>query len=602
MLGASALSAQQRCPAVEKGEMPLKYTGGATIAAITPCDLMTRLYIYADDSMRGRAAGTPDNVRATAWIASEAKRMGLQPAGDSGGYFQWIPVFARSFDSASAIVVAGTTFRGGVDFTAAMPDQSKVLPNLAVVFGGVANDTIDLLSPEQVRGKVLVVEAAAGGGGGRGGFGGGRGGGAAAQLFDPAQPAAGRGGITVNTSSAAMASAIFGKPVDQLTKGAEGQPMSLTLAFKMDPRPTRNVVAIWPGSDPALKNEYVAIGGHSDHNPPSAPADHDSVKAFNQIARVEGQNAVRVPGAVAGGGRGRGGQPASAGQQAYQAMVAAAAVVVTVPNPNTPAATGGGNGRGGNFGGGGRGGATLSEEQRARIQALTDSLHRAHGGARIDSINNGADDDGSGSVSTLEVAEAFAKGTIKPKRSIIFVWHTGEERGLWGSQYFTNHPTVPRDSIVAQLNMDMVGRGAASDSTGQDKDGVFLHGANDYLQLVGSRRLSTELGDIVEAVNQTEKLPFRFDYAMDTNGHPDRIYCRSDHYNYARYGIPITFFTTGLHADYHMITDEPQYIQYEHMARVDQLVFDVAVKVANLDHRVVVDKPKPDNPFGGCVQ
>jgi Peptidase family M28 len=284
-------------------------------------------------------------------------------------------------------------------------------------------------------------------------------------------------------------------------------------------------------------------------------------------------------------------------------MVAAAAVVVTVPNPNAPAAAGGGNGRGGNFGGGGgRGGATLSEEQRARIQALTDSLHQAHGGVRIDSINNGADDDGSGSVSTLEVAEAFAKGTIKPKRSIVFVWHTGEERGLWGSQYFTNHPTVPRDSIVAQLNMDMVGRGAASDSTGQDKDGVFLHGANDYLQLVGSRRLSTELGDIVEAVNQTEKVPFRFDYAMDTNGHPDRIYCRSDHYNYARYGIPITFFTTGLHADYHMITDEPQYIQYEHMARVDQLVFDVAVRVANLDHRVMVDKPKPDNPFAGCVQ
>src|SRR5207248_541162 len=126
--------------------------------------------------------------------------------------------------------------------------------------------------------------------------------------------------------------------------------------------------------------------------------------------------------------------------------------------------------------------------------------------------------------------------------------------------------------------------------------------APNYLQLVGSRRLSTELGDIVEQVNKTERSPFVFDYAMDADGHPQRIYCRSDHYNYARYGIPITFFTTGGHADYHQVTDEAQYIQYPHMARVAQLVYDIGLKVANLDHRVVVDKPKPASPFAACVQ
>ena len=121
------------------------------------------------------------------------------------------------------------------------------------------------------------------------------------------------------------------------------------------------------------------------------------------------------------------------------------------------------------------------------------------------------------------------------------------------------------DSIVAQLNMDMVGRGAAADIPG---------GGPNYLQLVGSRRLSTELGDIVEQVNREGNHNLKFDYSIDADGHPANIYCRSDHYEYARYGIPITFFTTGLHSDYHQVSDEPQYIDYVHMSRVANLVAD----------------------------
>jgi Zn-dependent M28 family amino/carboxypeptidase len=121
------------------------------------------------------------------------------------------------------------------------------------------------------------------------------------------------------------------------------------------------------------------------------------------------------------------------------------------------------------------------------------------------------------------------------------------------------------------------------------------------VQLVGSRRLSTELGDLIESVNKSNKLGMNFDYTMDANGHPQNIYCRSDHYSYARYGIPIVFFTTGGHSDYHQVTDEPQYIDYNRMAQVATLVRDAAVKLADLDHRVVVDKPKPD-PKGSCQQ
>jgi Zn-dependent M28 family amino/carboxypeptidase len=192
----------------------------------------------------------------------------------------------------------------------------------------------------------------------------------------------------------------------------------------------------------------------------------------------------------------------------------------------------------------------------------------------------------------LEVAEAFAGAANRPKRSLLFVWHTGEEKGLLGSRWFADHPTVPRDSIVAQINIDMVGRGAATD---------LGAGSPRYLQLVGSRRLSTELGDLTETVNRAEPAPFVLDYTFDANGHPDNIYCRSDHYNYARYGIPVVFLTTGLHGDYHQVTDEAQYIDYPHMTRVAQFVQNLTARVAGLGHRPVVDKAKPD-PMGSCRQ
>jgi hypothetical protein len=113
--------------------------------------------------------------------------------------------------------------------------------------------------------------------------------------------------------------------------------------------------------------------------------------------------------------------------------------------------------------------------------------------------------------------------------------------------------------------------------------------------------LSTELGDLTETVNKAQPAPFTLDYTFDANGHPENIYCRSDHYNYARYGIPVVFLTTGLHGDYHQVTDEPQYIDYPHMARVGRFVLDLTRRVADLDHRPVVDKPKPD-PNGTCRQ
>ena len=585
-LTAPALSAQQKCLATTPGAtMPLTYQGGPTVAAITACDLMTRLYIYAADSMRGREAGTPDNIRATAYIEREVKRLGLIPAGDKGSYFQYMPVTARVATKASTISAGGKTFHPGADFSAAGAADRTATGD--VIFGGTLGDTVNALSADDARGKIVVMLAGAGGGG-RGGFGGGRGGAAnnplagaaaivtvsqmvtaprlqyvlndtvqndgrtkyAAANPAPAGAAGGRGGrggaggaapLAV-TVSPTVAAAMLGKPVASAARGDKGGSATIDIKTENLAEPTRSVVAILPGTDPKLKNEYIVIGAHSDHIGMSAanpPVEHDSLKAYNIVARVEGADS-------------RGALP---------------------PTP----------------------------EQWVRINALKDSLRKVYP-ARLDSVSNGADDDGTGSISILEIAEAFAKGPVKPKRSLIFIWQTGEEKGLWGSQYWTNHPTVPLDSVIADLNLDMVGRGAATDVTGKNIQDQELFGAENYLQLVGSRRLSTELGDIAEQVSAAQSMPFKFDYSMDANGHTQNIYCRSDHANYARYGIPVIFFTTGGHADYHQVTDEAEYIQYEHMARVDKLVFDIAVKVGNLDHRVVVDKTKPDSPFARCQQ
>jgi hypothetical protein len=320
--------------------------------------------------------------------------------------------------------------------------------------------------------------------------------------------------------------------IDSLAVGQEGRVVSGNVAFVDTPAafPSRNVIGILPGSDPARKGQYVAVGAHNDHIGISTRVlDHDSVLAFNMVARRQGaQDTVRAV---------------------------------------TPA-------------------------EAARIAAIRDSLVKAHGGPRPDSVYNGADDDGSGTVSLLEIAEAFARSGRPPARSMLFVSHTGEEKGLWGSQWFTDHPTVPRDSIVAQLNMDMVGRGKPTDAMGRGPNNI---------QLIGVRRLSTQLGDLIDSVNASRTPHMDVDSTFDANGHPLNRYCRSDHYMYARYGIPISYFSLGYHTDYHQVTDEPQYIDYEHMARVAQFVHDIAQAIADRRDRLVVDKPKPD-PRAACRQ
>lgn len=180
-----------------------------------------------------------------------------------------------------------------------------------------------------------------------------------------------------------------------------------------------------------------------------------------------------------------------------------------------------------------------------------------------DSVFNGADDDGSGSVALLAIARAWAQGP-KPPRSALFVWHIGEELGLFGSAWYAAHPTVPIDSIIAQINADMIGR--------NHPDSLYIVGPG-----AAPNGQSKVLGQVVDSVNALQATPFVFNREWDSTAHPERIYYRSDHFNYAVKGIPIVFLTTGLHPQYHQVTDEASLIDYAKLARVSTLMYDVGI-------------------------
>lgn len=206
-----------------------------------------------------------------------------------------------------------------------------------------------------------------------------------------------------------------------------------------------------------------------------------------------------------------------------------------------------------------------------------------------DAICNGADDDGSGTTALLGMAEALAHAKQRPKRSVLFVWHCGEEKGLWGSRYFTEYPTIPLDKIVAQLNIDMIGRSKQDgDTNARNKE---LTGPN-AIYVIGSTMMSTELGQLSQDVNKSF-LNLAYDVKYDDPADPNRFFFRSDHYNYARKGIPIIFFFDGVHEDYHRPGDEPQKIDYDKMEKVTRTVYMTLWAVANLPARPKVDKPLP---------
>ncbi len=210
------------------------------------------------------------------------------------------------------------------------------------------------------------------------------------------------------------------------------------------------------------------------------------------------------------------------------------------------------------------------------------SAHLDHVGTDKDgNVFNGADDDGSGTVSILEIAQAFqqaVKDGNGPKRSILFLHVTGEEIGLYGSRYYTENPIFPLENTVCDLNIDMIGR---IDPNKKENP--------NYIYLIGSNKLSQELQDVSTEVNN-KYTKLELDYKYDDPNDPNRFYYRSDHYNFAKNNVPIIFYFNGVHEDYHKITDTPDKIEYDLMAKRAQLIFYTAWEIANRDKRITADK------------
>lgn len=487
-----------------------KYGANAEIKADR---LRAHLEFIASDLLEGRDTPSRGLDLAAAYMAAQLKLWGVQPGGDNGTYFQRISLSQPKLDaSASTITVGGKTLKGGADFQpiAVPADLSGQIEYVGYGYR-IPSKNIDPYAGRNVSGKILLVL---------------QGSPKEAPLPDiwsgkikdaefPSQAAARLGAKAIlvipqikddgstmvfvsgnqvpwaDLKPDAVRAIMAGEPVsgDELLRRAKEQdpkePFSLSVTKLASMKVVvnsvtlnyQNVVGIVPGSDPALKSEYVAFGAHYDH-----------VGKF---------------------GEGPG-----------------------------------------------------------------------------DHIWNGADDDGSGTVAILEIAHAFAVGP-RPKRSLIFVWHAGEEKGLWGSAHFVNNPTVPIDKIVTQLNMDMVGR---SRMPGDTKPANANLTDPNSIYVIGSRKLSDQLGDAVVAVNK-DLLKLNLDYKYDDPKDPEQFYYRSDHYNYAQKGIPIAFFFDGVHEDYHQAGDEVSKIDFVKMEKVSRTVYAIGWVMANAAERPKVNKP-----------
>jgi hypothetical protein len=301
---------------------------------------------------------------------------------------------------------------------------------------------------------------------------------------------------------------------------------------------TYNVAGIVEGTDPRLRSTYVLLGAHLDHV-----------------------------------GTAQSGVPSSAStdrcrRRSPEAQAAVTAAGRTVQRPTQPARGGGPAAPGG------RGGASPPPFNER------------------DFISNGADDDASGSAALLAIAKAFAQGP-RPRRSVIVVWHAGEEAGLRGSRYNADFSPVPIDELQAAINMDMIGRDDCDNIEGDFRNSVFV---------VGADRISTDLHNIIVETNRTLPSPMTLDYELNDPDDPEGVYTRSDHYSYAEKGVPVAFFTTGLHPDYHRVSDEVSRIRFDKLARVTQLVYRTGFAVADRELPLVRDNKGPRTGFGSPAE
>ncbi|UOQ99782.1 M28 family peptidase [Hymenobacter sp. 5317J-9] len=500
---------------------------------ITPAGLKADLDVLASDAYEGRETGKKGQKMAADYIAKAFAADGLTGpvAGSDNPYIQHFSMKRTSLDlAASTVKVGSQTFQGKRDFYGIMTDAFATGAPLQPVFVGygIKEDKYsDFAAPTDYKGKDLILLAG--------------------------EPLNGQGKSLLGPDG--KASAYASATLDGLMARRKG----------IFPLGARSIILVMPTAA-AYSAVPQAFGQLMDHDDLTFDGAEKKASGFN-ILMVSPEMGAKLLGTT------------PAGLDKYRQSVAKAGKAVA--SPFKPAA------------------ATAQAKQNIepfttenvlgyleggdkKDELIVVSAHYDHLGVKDGVVFNGADDDGSGTVSVLAMARAFSQAKKEghgPRRSILFLANTGEEEGLLGSQYYTDHPVFPLEKTVTDLNIDMVGR---VDSLHQGK--------GDYVYLVGADRLSTELNTLSEATNQQYN-PLALDYKYNDPADPEQIYYRSDHYNFAKHNVPIIFYTSGLHPQYHKATDDVEFIDFPAMARRDQLIFHTAWALAERDARVAL-KPE----------
>ena len=516
---------------------------------ITADQLRDYLTFVASDEMEGRNTPSRGLDLTAKFIALQLSRWDVKPAGDNGTYFQKIALVRNQVDSSKAQAeIAGQKLNYGTDFLVTATDG--IIQNAPLVFGGngwfLKANNVDPLKDVDVRGKVVVIysDNYPRGVTPQQLFGGGR------QGVDWADPQT------------------YAKQ-----KGAVG------LIYVGTP----NIMSNWESS--RSQRERGNLGVEKLRNTTggsSLPIISLSQAAAERLFAGESSDLAKIAADY------KSNAPLTAFNFSANKTISAsmATKAETSWTQNVVAMIEG-------------------SDPNLKAEMVAIGAHYDHVGVNPnapgeDKIWNGADDDGSGTVAVLGIAEALAKSQKRPKRSILFVWHAGEEKGLWGSEYFTQFPTVDLSKIVTQLNIDMIGRSkkpgyqAPCDTNprpGRKPCNAELSGENE-IYVIGSKMMSSELGNLSEAVNNSY-LKLAFNYKYDDPKDPNKFFFRSDHFNYARKGVPIIFYFDGVHEDYHEPSDEVEKIDFEKMQRVTRTIFLTMWEIADSRARPVVDKQLP---------
>jgi Peptidase family M28 len=534
----------QRKPAHAKAAGMAAVATTRGVDTITAAQLRTYLSFIASDEMEGRDTPSRGLDTVAKFIALNLTRWGFKPAGDDGTFLQKIALRRDQIDPAKTIAeINGQKFMVGDDFLPNTVTATMTGPLVYVGRGWIVQPkNIDDYKGIDVKGKIMVV------------FGQGFPQGLTQADLRGAQP-----GTVV--SPATYAQTHGAKGILTIINPAAGQPWDV-----------QRQRAMAPGRAVVEKFQTQTQTGPVNLAVPNVVI---STKMATAVLADEKSDLAAIAN-----------RAATAEPVAAFDLSASKNVNVTVSLAPAHVMTQ-------NVVGIWEGSDPKLKSEYVAVGAHYDHIGVAGSGQcqaiNGDTICNGADDDGSGTTAVFGMAEALSHTKIRPKRSVLFVWHCGEEKGLWGSRYFTDYPTVPLDQVITQLNIDMIGRSKKEGDT--DPRNASLSGPNE-IYVIGSTMMSTELGKLSQDLNSSY-LKIGYDVKYDDPKDPNRFFFRSDHYNYARKGIPIIFFFDGVHEDYHRAGDEPQKIDYDKMERVTRTIYMTLWEVANLATRPKVDKPLP---------